>query len=70
MNITQKLVLIAGLVLLLSVLIFLTPYNHIAYRGNTGEMVLGTSYSSIFLPPYAKEGRSFIREPYGLINPD
>lgn len=59
MNIYQKIVLIGGLVLLLGVISLYTPYNHINYKGNKGELVVGTSYGSIFAPPNAADGIPF-----------
>lgn len=64
MNIYQKIVLIGGLILLLGILLFYTPYNHIKSDGNR-TMILGTSYSSIFTPPYAEYGDAFIKYPEG-----
>lgn len=64
MNIYQKIVLICGLILLYGVFLFYTPYNYINYKGNKGELVVGTSYGSIFAPPNAADGIPFQTSKY------
>ena len=59
MNRNQKTVLIGGLILLLGIFSFFTPYNHIRYKGNDGEIVRGTSYSNIIFPPNASDGKPY-----------
>lgn len=65
MNNIQKIILLVGLLLFFVVLIFFTPYNHIRYKGNNGEIVLGTSYSSIIFPPNASDGKPYNTEATG-----
>jgi len=59
MNIYQKIIILSGLAAFISTLFFFSPYNHIAYRGNNVELIVGTSYSSIFIPPNADAGLPF-----------
>lgn len=56
MNKYQKFVLILGLILLFTVLLFFTPYIHILEAGSLGMFPQGTSYGSIFSQPSADVG--------------
>lgn len=71
MNIYQKIVLVVGLVLLFVVLLFFTPYNHYWHIVKTNPLsevkqLQGTSFGNFFLPPFAKEGKTFFKKPFRL----
>lgn len=75
MNIFQKIVLIIGLLLLFVILLFFTPYNHYWHIVKTNPLsevkqLQGTSFGNFFLPPFAKEGKTFFKKPLRLPNYD